>query len=127
MSAVLISGTCWEDSGCSLLAYVQDKSGDITQSGTTSIALTVTDITDPDNPSTVTTATPSVSSTIFDTPRTDHRWTIGGVGYNFEYNTSVAQMPTGASTYRFEFLVTPASGSAYHVVFEVDAKAIYRS
>lgn len=117
----------WEDSGCSLMARVLGNSAvAITQATISSIALSIFNMTD--DPTTASdTATPVVADTVFDTYQTDARWTEDDTGYNFRYTATAAQLALGGKLYRYEFKLTPSSGEAFHIVFEIETADLRRS
>lgn len=124
---VAATQTVWEDSGGSMMARILGAAGTaITQASLSSIALTVFDMTTSPTSGTAATA-PVVADTVFDTLQTDARWTRDGTGYNFRYTFLASQIATGGRRYRYEFLFTPSSGQAFHVVFDLDVAAIARS
>jgi hypothetical protein len=68
----------------------------------------------------------TVSSAVFNALQTDSRWTVDSTGYNFRFTVPAASFAKAGKT-RVEFKFTPASGQAFHVVFDVQVRALYRS
>ncbi len=108
----------FEDSGGYLLARVYGASGALLLNvNVSTLVLIRTEIGGtPDAPVNLT----PVTDYVFDVLQLDNLWTVGdGIGYNFKYQFTPAQVPTGAKIVQFEFKVTPPSGPIFHIVFKV--------
>ncbi len=120
--------TAWEDTGVSLMARVEGTDGaNIQQADVSSIAYSVYDITTLGSSSEATSGSLTVSDVVYDTLQTDNRWDRDTTGYNFRHDVAAATLAAGGKIYRAEYKFTPASGEAYHVVFEIKTKNLYRS
>lgn len=116
----------WEDTGLVLMARVMTVANVAAQQADiSSIALKVYD--SADRTTTIATATPVVADTIYDTLQTGGPWSKDSTGYNFRYLTTASQLPAGNKTYRFEFMVTPASGAPMAIVYEVPTADLWGS
>jgi len=113
----------WEDSGLVCMARVIGEDAEnLVQADVSSIDCTVTHLptgafTEPDV---------TVSSAVFNTLQTDSRWTVDSTGYNFRFTVPAASFAKAGKA-RVEFKFTPASGQPFHVVFDVQVSALYRS
>lgn len=109
-----------EGSAVVLLARVLDAAGELlTQALTQSIALTVTDC---DTGSKVNAAPAALAKAdvVHDELQTDARWSIDSTGYNFAaVLDGAACFPDGGTTYRAEVMITPTSGPAFYLVYEL--------
>lgn len=63
----------------------------------------------------------TVSNVVYNTLQTAAPWTADSTGYNFRYDTDDGDMPNGGKWYRFEFKLTPATGTPFHVVWIAEA------
>jgi len=110
--------TAFEDSGISLMArVVGHDAANVTQSVVSSIVYSVID--NSDNSIIVDAATLQKTDIIFDALQTDARWTIDSTGYNFRHDLPASALPTGNTTYRIEYKITPTSGAPFHLAFDV--------
>lgn len=76
------------------------------------------------NPSTVVASgTISKTDVIFDTLQ-HAMWSEDATGYNFRHVLPASATPTGDRTYRIEYRIVPTGGERYHVVYELESKAI---
>jgi hypothetical protein len=125
-------GIIWEDSGCQLLARIVGvDAAAIVQADVSSISYSVYERDEEDAPGSGSAvrenAALTVSSVVFNALQTDARWTVDSTGYNFRYAAPVTDFPNPSKVYDVEIKFTPASGDVYHVVFEVETKALSRS
>lgn len=126
MSALVIEGAAWEDSGTSLMCRLRGVDGDlVARADLSSIAYSVFDEDDTDAEPDEGTLT--VADVVYDTLQTDSRWTKDGTGYNFRWDTPAALLADGGRRYRFEVKFTPVSGEPFHVVWRVPTGDLRRS
>lgn len=78
----------------------------ITQSTCTSISVSIYNL---GTQALVTTLTPTVSNTIFNTLQKDNRWAYDELGYNFALPLNGSNF-TGQNSYKIEVLITPTDG-----------------
>lgn len=118
-----IEVVAWEDTGLVWMARVLGQDGEaVTQASLDSIAMTSMDL---DDYSSVTTATLTISSVIFDTLQTaDPRWTADQRGYNFLYAVPAAAIPSPGKTYRVGLLFTPSSGQPFALGLDVTTRRL---
>jgi hypothetical protein len=63
----------------------------------------------------------TAASTVFDTLQTsDPRWTVDATGFNFAAKLAGSNFPEGDTTYQVEIKITPVSGNAFYVVYDLD-------
>lgn len=127
MSATTITRAfVWEDGDAACMARVTLNGSNITQSTISSISRKVFDLDSATPTTAISTTTPAVASTVFNTLQTDGRWTVDAIGYNFR-DTIAASVITDAHRYRVEYVVTGASGEKFVMVFVLVALEIYSS
>lgn len=104
------------------------------QADLSSITYAVHDVTDEENISSVTSGTVTISSSVFDTPRTASSsptmaalWSLDQHGYNFIHDIPPAAFPTAGQTYRVEYKFTFANGAIGWAVFEGQAEGVHTS
>jgi hypothetical protein len=127
MSGPFVCQAVYEDSALFLMGRGKASTGDyMLQANIEAIDLKVYEQGKPGTLIDEQTITPA--EVIFDTLQTDARWTKDSTGYNFRYQTLVAQLPHGKRTYVFEFKFTPAgNGPIFHAVFHVPTLELMRS
>ena len=127
----IITGTCWEDGGIKLMARVLGAAGvKIVQADVTSIRLwSYNDSTAAPNTEIVATGEDlAVGTVIFDTLQTDATWSLDTTGYNFGTTVVPANsILQTAGQYRFEVILTMASGAPIPIVYSVQAAALRSS
>lgn len=118
-----IEVVAWEDTGLVWMARVLGQDGEaVTQASLDSIVMTSMDL---DDYSSVTTATLTISSVVFDTLQTaDPRWTADQRGYNFLYAVPAAAIPSPGKTYRVGLLFTPSSGQPFALGLDVTTRRL---
>jgi hypothetical protein len=117
------SATVFEDSGVILMARIVNDAGTLlTQATTTSITCKSYDTSDPTG--TPVTPTVVVASVIFDTLQTPDIWTEDSTGYNFKHVLPATAIPNGDRTYQVEYKITPTSGEAFYLVFQLQTIGI---
>ena len=118
-----IEVVAWEDTGLVWMARVLGQDGEaVTQASLDSIVMTSMDL---DDYSSVTTATLTISSVVFDTLQTDDpRWTADQRGYNFLYAVPAAAIPSPGKTYRVGLLFTPSSGQPFALGLDVTTRRL---
>ncbi|QNN24348.1 hypothetical protein HED60_19410 [Planctomycetales bacterium ZRK34] len=124
--ADIVRGIVFENSAVITLARIRKNTGDnAQQSDISSITCNIYDISD----TSAAQSTPSVtvSSVIYDTLQTDSRWTADSTGYNFAHEIPAWALWKGDTTYRIEYLFTPASGEAFYAAYEVSTIQIFSS
>lgn len=128
MSARIIRGEAFEDSGVSLMGRIRGHDGEnIVQADLSSIAYSVFDVTNPASVTAGGTGTLTIADVVYDTLQTDSRWTKDSVGFNFLWPVAATHFASGGKTYRFEVAFTPASGAVFHGVWEVVTTGLERS
>lgn len=106
-----------EDSGHSVMDRITGNAGvPIVQDDITSIAYTVHDLKTGEQ---TVSSTLSKTTVIFNTLKTDVRWTTDSLGYNFRYDIPASELPNGGRTYEFEIVFTPSSGQVFTIIREV--------
>jgi hypothetical protein len=120
MSDIIARGYVIENSAAVMLARVSGQSGgNVVQADISSINVKVFDL---DNATQIsTTITPTVSSVVYNTLQTDARWTVDATGYNVAIALAGSYFPEGNRPYSIEAKFTPASGSAFYVVWQVES------
>ncbi|QNN23513.1 hypothetical protein HED60_14930 [Planctomycetales bacterium ZRK34] len=126
-NAEIPKATIFEDSGAICMARVLGNAGTaITQASLNSIECSV--FNQADTSTAVTEPSITIADVVFDTLQTsDPRWTEDDTGYNFLIAVPATAFPAGGATYHVEFKFTPASGEPFHIVFEIETRAINRS
>ena len=125
MSNTPTIATIYEDTGVTCMSRIFGDDGlAVEQSDVSSIDLAVFKNT---TTSATYTASLTVADVIFDTLQTDARWSLDSTGYNFRYAVVASVFAEGDYTYRLEFKFTPASGSQYFVIFEIDTVEVFTS
>ena len=122
-----IKVTTMEDSAFQLLGYIDYNGAAAVQSDISSITYKVFD--KDDLTTEFTSGSLTVSSVIFDTLRTDARWTKDTTGYNFLHSVAYTVLPTSGKSYYFEYTVTWSAGgqNILRPVYEVYVKPAYSS
>lgn len=119
----ITAAVVWEDTNAIFLARVLNWAGAaITQASTTSISRTITNLTTGVVTQTATALT--IATAVYDTYQTGAIWTVDSTGYNFYDAIGAALFLTAGNVYRVEYLVTPASGGVFRIVYNVTAKGI---
>jgi len=125
MSNTPTIATIYEDTGVTCMSRIFGDDGTaVEQSDISSITLAVFKNT---STSATYTASLTVADVIFDTLQTDDRWSLDSTGYNFRHAVVASVFADGDATYRLEFKFTPASGSQYFVIFEIDTVEVFTS
>lgn len=125
-SAIINTGSIWEDYPTQLMARIVGNDGSyITQATISTITYKVIDTSD--GTVVVSNGSMTVASVVFDTMQSDSRWELDDVGYNFRAEIAGASFPSSGRVYRVEVLFTPSSGSAFIVVFDLTSVLIYGS
>lgn len=118
----IASGTVSAGCGAVALGLVQGHNGAaVLQAEISSIALAVWDITTGARVA-VTTATPVVAATVFDTLQTNNGWTQDDTGYNFRHAIDSAAFPTEGRVYEVVYTFTPTSGAVFDARFIITAR-----
>lgn len=125
MGVLITNGTAWEDTGCTLMARVLGNAGTaINQASISSIARKVFDLNSSTPETPVSSTTPTVADVVFDALQTDARWTTDSTGYNFRETVAASVLAEGDRRYRVEYVLTPASGEKFNVVFEIQTRKL---
>lgn len=121
-SIIVTKGKIIENSAVVLMARVIDIAGDPMQiADITSLVIKVFD----SEGTQVSTATLTVADVISDTLVTgDPRWTADEIGYNFAHAMAGSNWPE-AGKYFVELKVTPVTGFAFYVLWELQAVNIF--
>ena len=118
MNARTTKVTVYEDSGAFLMKRVQINDGSVAQQADiASIAYSVHDQDDLDNPAT---GTLTVANVFFDTLQTDSRWDEDTTGYNFGWAAPKTLFPTGDRVLEAEVVCTPVVGEDFVLHFTVE-------
>ena len=115
-----VTGVVYEDSTFAIMARFEVDGTNAVQADCSSITVKAWDTNDFDT--TVLSATPTVSTVVFDTLQTDGRWTIDSTGYNFRYDVADTVCTTAGSRYLFEAVVTTSGGKLPPMQWEVLCK-----
>lgn len=112
----------FEQTDVPIMCRVYQNGNLITQAGISTITCTVRRYNKATGAvtETLTDASLTVSSTVYDTLQTDARWTQDSTGYNFAYSVSQAAFP-GPDEYAIVFTFTPATGNPFRVVIRYNA------
>lgn len=125
MAAQYITGTCFENSVCTLLARMTGANGGLMTSSTVSaLSYKVTDLTTyPTSVVVPTTTLSPISSYIFDTLQTDASWTKDQTGYSFKLQINFGTFANANHLYEISVYVTPVAGAnqEFPIVFRVTA------
>ncbi len=120
----LITATIWEDSDCTFLARVKiDRASvldNVKQADVSTIAYEVFD----GGLQIGATGNVTVSSAVFDTLQTGTIWSVDSTGFNFKQTLAAAYFPTGGRTYRVEFKWVLTGGTAFWLVYAVNAQGV---
>jgi hypothetical protein len=68
--------------------------------------------------------TPSVNTSVFDTLQTDSRWNADAVGYNVAIAMPATAWPA-QGRYQVEVKITPAAGSIFYLVTQIQAEKLF--
>jgi hypothetical protein len=116
----------WEDGGATCLARVHgNDAAAITQATISTITYKLYDVTGATPTTVVTSASLTVASVVYDALQTDSRWTADGTGYNFAHTVAAASLSDANRAYRVEYRFVPATGEAFHAVFELHTRAVW--
>ena len=110
----------FEDSTFSLMSRFEVDGANAVQADCSSVTVKGWDSIDFDT--TVLSATPAVSSVVYDTLQTDGRWDTDSTGYNFRYDVADTVVTIPNHRYRFEAVVTTSGGKLPPMVWEVVCK-----
>jgi hypothetical protein len=126
MTAVVVTGECFEDQPSPNMGYVTGVTGaPLTQAAVASISYSVFE--KETGKVVVASTSLTVSGVIFDTLQTPAIWTRDTTGYNFRHDAAATTRPQSDRWYRYEYLFTLAAGGVVPAVFEVWNKPLLSS
>lgn len=118
----------YQGSSVQLLARVVGFTGvALLQAGVTSVGVSVFDLDSATPTTAVTTASPSVASTIYDTLQTSANWTADATGYNFAYVVGPTVLANPQHRYHIEVKLTigSPSGAVIMLVFPLFVERVF--
>ncbi len=109
-AANIITGTAWQNAGCTCMARVVGNNGaQITPASVASCTWDVVNESGPSGPVTVVPTTPLVpQNVIFNTLRLDGGWAVDNIGWNVAIIVPATTFTQGNANYRVELWLNPA-------------------